>query len=54
VNPTEPVPQKTTAPNNRDADIIALLKQIVEQLDEIDGSLANICGELGSIRGSLP
>jgi hypothetical protein len=54
VNATEPVPQKSTAPANRDAEIIALLQKIVEQLDEIDGSLANIGGAVDSIRSSLP
>jgi len=54
VNATEPVPQKSTAPEKRDAEIIALLQKIVELLDDIDGSLANIGGEVGSIRSSLP
>lgn len=54
MNATEQLPQKATAPQNRDAEIVAVLKQIVEMLDEIDGSLANICGELSSIAGRLP
>lgn len=48
-----PIPQKSTVPN-RDEEIIALLQKIVELLDDIDGSLANIGGEVGSIRSSLP
>lgn len=51
---TNQSPQPQTAPKNRDQEIIALLQRIVEQLDEIDGSLANICGELGSISGRMP
>lgn len=54
VNATEPVPQKSTVPNNRDAEIIALLKEIVELLDEIAGSLANVGGTVDSIRSGLP
>lgn len=54
MNAPEQPPQKATAPQNRDEEIIALLQKIVEQLDEIDGSLANICGELGSISGRMP
>jgi len=54
VNATEPVPQKSTVPKSRDEEIVALLKQIVELLDEIDGSLANIWGAVDSIRGTLP
>jgi hypothetical protein len=54
VTTPEQPPQKATAPQNRDAEIIALLKQVVEMLDEIDGSLANICGELSTIAGRLP
>jgi hypothetical protein len=54
VNATEPVPQKSTVPNNRDAEVIALLQKIVELLDDIDGSLANIGGTLDSINRNLP
>jgi hypothetical protein len=53
VNATEPTPQKPTVPESRDAEIIALLQKIVELLDDLDGSLANICGELGSIDRNL-
>ena len=51
--PEQP-PQKTTAPQNRDAEIIALLQKIVELLDDIDGSLANLGVSLDSIRSRLP
>ena len=47
-------PQKPAQPSNCDAEIIALLQQIVELLDNIDGSLAYIGGEVGSIRSSMP
>ena len=54
MNAPEPAQQKSTAPENRDVEIIALLQKIVELLDDIDGSLANICGELSTISGRLP
>ena len=47
-------PQKPSQPDNRDAEIIALLQQIVELLDNIDSSLAYLGGEVGSIRSSMP
>lgn len=51
---TEQTAPKSTAPKNRDEQIIALLQKIVELLDEIDGSLANIGGKLDEIHGRLP
>jgi hypothetical protein len=54
VSATKQSPQKSTVPKNRDAEIIVLLKEIVELLDEIADSLGNIGWTVDSIRGSLP
>jgi len=54
VSASDQPPQKPSTTHNRDAEIVALLQQIVELLDEIDGSLANIGGSVDSIRSSLP
>jgi hypothetical protein len=53
MNPPNETPAK--APNPPDlGEVVALLKQIVELLDEIDGSLANIGGSLDAIYSKMP
>jgi hypothetical protein len=46
--------ERTTPPKPREDEIIAMLQKIVEQLDEIDRSLANLGGTLEAICTRMP
>lgn len=49
---TCPLAQTQAPPDSRE--VVALLQRIVELLDEIDGSLANIGGKLDDIHTRMP